>query len=195
MPSREYDQRDIGETKLEVPVSPREFARDAQLSAGQTLDKEGALCQVVQESKLDVNTQAGQDQVVGLRHGDLRGHQRAPFFLQDLDHCRVLRVRTVRLGVEPSGVDDQRQRILPTPERLLAHGIVVPPGTGLTSSLTLPHAVELAAYTFSQQPANTLADQLGLGFPGRASKQPQSFGLVFMQIYGRLAHNLYMVPY
>ena len=80
-------------------MAPREFTRDAQLFACQTLDQEGTLCKVVQEGELDIDTQAGQDQIVGLRHGDLRGNQRSPLFLQDLDHGRVRRVRAVCLGV------------------------------------------------------------------------------------------------
>src|SRR5215207_10972690 len=99
-------------------MTPREFTRDPKLFACQALDQEGTLRQVVEERKLDVDTQAGQDQVVGLRHGNLRGNQRSPLFLQDLDHGRVCRVRAVRLGVQPSGVDDQCQRTLVTSERL-----------------------------------------------------------------------------
>ena len=74
MPAREDHQRGVGKTKLEVPMTPREVPSDAQLSASQTLDQESALRQVVQEGELDVDTQARQDQVVGLRYGDLRGH-------------------------------------------------------------------------------------------------------------------------
>lgn len=77
----------------------RDLARDAQLFAGQALDQESTLRKVVQERKLDVDAQAGQDQVVGLSHGDLRGHQRSSLSLQDLDHGVVRRVRAVRLGV------------------------------------------------------------------------------------------------
>src|SRR5215210_9475773 len=80
-------------------------------------------------------------------------------------------------------------------ERLLAHGVKIPPGAGLTRSLTLPHAVELAAYTLLQQPANTLADQLSLRFAGRTREQTEPFGFLFTQIHGRLTHALYMVPY
>ncbi len=150
-------------------MAPREYTRDAQLFACQTLDQQGTLCKVIQEGELDIDTQAGQDQVVRLRHSDLRGNQRSPLFLQDLDHGRMRRVRAVRLSVQPSGADDQCQRTLATTERLLAQGVRVPPGTGLTSSLTLPHAVELAAHTLPQQPANTLTDQLGL----RLSRHPR----------------------
>ena len=80
-------------------MAPRERPRDAQLFTCQALDQEGTLRQIVQESELDADTQAGQDQVVRLRHGDLRGYQRSPFLLQDFDHGRVRRIRTVRLGV------------------------------------------------------------------------------------------------
>ena len=48
---------------------------------------------------LDLDTQAGQDQVVSLGHGNLRGKERAALFLQDLDHGRVRRVGTIRLCV------------------------------------------------------------------------------------------------
>ena len=95
--SPELVQRSL--TELEVPVTPRELARDAQLFASQAVDQESTLSQVIQEGKLDVDAQAGQDQVVSLRHGYLRGYQRSSLFLQDLDYCRVRRVRTVRLGV------------------------------------------------------------------------------------------------
>ena len=97
--AREYYQRGVSETKLEVSMASREISRDAKLFACQASDQESTLRQVVEERKLDVDTQAGQDQVVGLRHGNLRGNQRSPLFLQDLDHGRVRRVRAVRLGV------------------------------------------------------------------------------------------------
>ena len=80
-------------------MTPREVASDAKLFAGQALDQESALCQVVQERKLDVDTKAGQDQVVSLRHSNLRGHQRSSLSLQDLDHGRVRRISPVSLGV------------------------------------------------------------------------------------------------
>jgi hypothetical protein len=80
-------------------MAPREPPRDAQLFTCQALDKKGTLRQIVQESELDVDAQAGQDQVVCLGHGNLRGNQRSSLFLQYLDHGRVRRIRTVRLSV------------------------------------------------------------------------------------------------
>ena len=80
-------------------MAAREPARAAKLFVGQALDQESTLRQVIKEGKLDVDTPARQDQVVRLRHGDLRGNQRSPLFLRDLDHSRVRRIRTVRLGV------------------------------------------------------------------------------------------------
>ncbi len=82
-----------------------------------------------------------------------------------------------------------------TSERLLAYGVRTPPWTRLTWSLTLPHAVELAANTLLQQPANTLADQLSLRLPGRTREHSEAFCLLFIQINRRLTHTLYMVPY
>ena len=145
MPACECYQRGVSETKLEIPMAPSDVAREAQLFASQALDQESTLREIIQEGKLDIDAQAGQDQVVSLRHSNLRGHQRTSLFLQDLDHGHVGRVCAVCLSVQPSGVDDQRQRSLATPERLLAHVVRAPPGTGLTSSLTLAHAVKLAA--------------------------------------------------
>ncbi len=80
-------------------MAPRELARHPKLFTGQAFDEESTLRQIVQEGKLDIDTQAGQDQVVRLRHGDLRGHQRSSLLLQDLDHGSVGRVSAVRLGV------------------------------------------------------------------------------------------------
>jgi hypothetical protein len=82
-----------------------------------------------------------------------------------------------------------------TSKRLLAHGVRTPPWTRLTWSLTLPHAVELAAYTLPQQPANALTDQLSLRLPGRTREHAEALCLVFIQIHRRLTHALYMVPY
>ena len=99
MPAGEYYQRGVSKTKLEVPMAPRKPARHPKLFTGQAFDKESTLRQIVQEGKLDVDTQAGQDQVVCLRHGDLRGHQRSSLLFQDFDHGCVGRVSSVRLGV------------------------------------------------------------------------------------------------
>ena len=99
MPAREYYERGVSKTKLEVPMAPCEPARHAQFFTGQAFDQESTLREIVQEGKLDVDAQAGQDQVVCLGHGNLRGNQRSSLFLQYLDHGRVRRIRTVRLSV------------------------------------------------------------------------------------------------
>jgi hypothetical protein len=70
------------------------------------------------------------------------------------------------------------------------HGVRVPPWVGFTCSSTLPHAVELAAHTLPQQPANTFTDHLSLRLTRRARKKTKAFDFVFIRIHRRLAHVL-----
>ncbi len=78
----ENHYRYVGQSKLQVAMTPGEIPRHAELVAGQAFYHESSLRQIVQESQLNVDPEAGQDQVVSLRYGNAGGNQRSALFTE-----------------------------------------------------------------------------------------------------------------
>ena len=57
--------------------------------------------------------EALEDEVVGFRDGQFRGHDRLPLSLEHGCHGCMPRLIGIRLGVEPAGVHDERHQRSP----------------------------------------------------------------------------------
>ena len=107
MPAGEHNERAVRQAKLEISVTPRDVARNLQLRLVEALNEKRPLRQVVQKSKLYVDTESVQDQEVSLSDGDFGSNQRTTFGTEHFDDWRMEWLRAVCLSVESSRVEDE----------------------------------------------------------------------------------------
>ena len=102
------DDRGVDGSEREVPVAPHEF-RDAQpVPGGDRLRDEVAGGEVAEESDLRFDTQARPEQIDDLGDDKFRDDERPGLGLEQAEAGGVMGVVGVDVGVERSGVDDQR---------------------------------------------------------------------------------------
>ncbi|MBF8291144.1 MAG: hypothetical protein HW391_2112 [Chloroflexi bacterium] len=94
-------------------MARHDLQRGSELGSIQALDDERAHRQVLEEGELNVRPQPVQDQVIRFGDGQLRRHERFTLALQDgSNRCMAGLVR-IRLGIQRSGIDEERHYPLP----------------------------------------------------------------------------------
>lgn len=105
---RGHDHRSVDGAEWQVVVLADEFRDADRITGEERLDREVAAGQIAEEADLGFPADTRADQI-----GDLRGHEggddeRTGMRLQQLEAGGMMGVVGVDVGVERSGVDDQR---------------------------------------------------------------------------------------
>jgi hypothetical protein len=104
---RRHDGR-IDCAERQVPVSRNEFGDAQPVGRVNWLDLECPVGQIAEESNFGLGPETGREQVHDLGDDKGRDDERAGMGLEQLERSRMVGVIGIDVGVERSGVDDER---------------------------------------------------------------------------------------
>lgn len=102
------DDRCVDSSQWQVPVAGNQFGDAEPVGCCHGFDGERAHCQVAEEAHLGSGAQAGAEQVDHFGDDEGRDDQRTRMGLQEIQRCLVVSIVSIDVGVQRSGVDEQR---------------------------------------------------------------------------------------